>query len=78
MEQEQKVYKLELDEPRLKIYIAGLDSGIKIIAQQLLQGNSCAVLKQLLPSLIDLDRELSFLDKTIDETKTLEVKNASV
>lgn len=74
-ELEAKKYKLELDEDRIKTYISGLDSGIKFIAQQLLQGNSAIVLRQLLPKLIDINNELQYLDKLIDETDFEEQKD---
>lgn len=65
---QESTYKLELTRERLLTYVAGLDSGIKLIAQQLLQQNSPLALRELLPKLTKINEELQYLDKLIDET----------
>lgn len=66
------MYKLELDKARLSVYITGLDSSIKLIANRLAQQNSALALRELLPKLIELNNELSGLDKLIDDTDSVE------
>jgi hypothetical protein len=77
VQKEEIKYKLELSEEQIKLYVAGLDSAVKLIAQQLLQGNSALVLKQLLPKLIEINNELQNLDQIIDSTKDKQIANNS-
>ncbi len=73
MEQEPKdksLIYLEIDEYGAKVYATGLDSSIKLIAQQLLQGangNSLIVLRNLLPRLIEINSTGLKLDAAIDK-----------
>lgn len=71
------MYTLELDKEQVKTYVVGLDSSIKLIANQLLQQNAPTALRTLLPQLISINDELTKLDKIIDETDKKEVPNGA-
>lgn len=65
------MYKFEMSKERLGIYVTGLDSAVKVAASSLAQGNSLLALRQLLPKLIEIDKEAQFLDNAIDEVDKL-------
>lgn len=63
------IFTLNLSEKQVAIYAKGLDSSIKLIAQNLLNSNnSILVLRNVLPQLMELNSELVSLDVIIDKT----------
>lgn len=62
------MYSLILDDDRIKRYVTGLDSSIRLICQQIAQAPSPgASLKQLLPELYKIDQEFDFMQAAVDK-----------
>ena len=60
-------YKLELTKERLAVYINGLDSSVRLLAQQMGNAPSAGfALKELLPKLIQVNQEFDELQKLVD------------
>lgn len=55
-----------MDEAKVTLYVQMFDSAIKLIGQQLIQGNGPLMLRNLLPKLIEINNELISLDSIID------------
>jgi len=62
------IYNLELNEERLKLYVEGLTNSVRLIASNLVNGNSAAVLKEAMPKLLYINQEFIMLDCLIDKT----------
>ena len=61
-------YKLELTKERLALYVNGLDSSVRLLAQQIATHQSAGLaLKELLPRLMQVHQELDELQKLVAE-----------
>lgn len=67
------MYSIQFTQEQLNTHVTGLDSSVRLIAQQIAQNQSSgAALKQLLPQLIKLDQEFDRLQETVSEHERMQ------
>jgi len=67
-------YTLQLTKERLATYVTGLDSAVRLIAQQMANHQSAGLaLKELLPKLVAINNEFEALQELVNLPKEPDV-----
>lgn len=60
-------YNIELDQQRIRRFVQGLDSSIRLMAGQITNApNAALALRNFLPEFLEINKELAAMDQMID------------